>query len=232
VKIAIATPVYGGLIPQYVWALVRSVQLLDAAGIAVQYLCIENCPYIDMARNRLVRDFLATDADFLLFIDADISWVPEELVAFMRHDELVVGAAAPYRVGPPGFAVQLVPDTAINTKGLIEAMQCATAFLRIHREAFAALKAAELAPEQRAAHEHTAGVSLEKFDCYFQLIPTTNGTLGEDIAFCRKWRKIGGRIWLDPRLTISHYNMSHRAGKLLDQIKIGPPVWRAAASAG
>jgi hypothetical protein len=31
-----------------------------------------------------------------------------------------------------------------------------------------------------------------------------NKTVGEDLTFCNKWRKIGGEIWVDHRLSIGH----------------------------
>jgi hypothetical protein len=37
--------------------------------------------------------------------------------------------------------------------------------------------------------------------------PFKNGRLyGEDTAFCADWREIGGTVWLDPELSITHHD--------------------------
>jgi hypothetical protein len=35
--------------------------------------------------------------------------------------------------------------------------------------------------------------------------PDTNRYLSEDYTFCRRWQKLGGEIWLDPRTQLNHW---------------------------
>jgi hypothetical protein len=40
------------------------------------------------------------------------------------------------------------------------------------------------------------------FDCIIE--PETGAYLSEDYAFCLRWRKIGGEIWLDTASRLTH----------------------------
>ena len=32
---------------------------------------------------------------------------------------------------------------------------------------------------------------------------------GEDIIFCKKWKEMGGRIWIDPKIDLIHVGVKH-----------------------
>jgi hypothetical protein len=38
----------------------------------------------------------------------------------------------------------------------------------------------------------------------------------EDFSFCRRWRAIGGQIWVDPYAALLHSGMKHYTGKISD----------------
>jgi hypothetical protein len=215
-KICIATTIYGACVPEYTWSLIKSVQLLREHNIDVQYISvIDNC-YLDAARNKLAQEFLlGGDAQSLLFIDADISWQPEALLRFLRHDEDIVGAVAPYRQGAMGFPVELVEGSEINETGLMEAAQLPTTFLHIKRAVFEFIRANGMAPLHVDIDALTYNIK-DKYDSYFQFIPIHNGVIREDICFSRKWKELGGKMWLDPNVTLSHYGRTCRTGKFLD----------------
>ena len=40
------------------------------------------------------------------------------------------------------------------------------------------------------------------FDCMID--PETHVYLSEDFTFCKRWRAIGGKIWLDPQSRLTH----------------------------
>ena len=65
-------------------------QLQDACrqhGIIFQHCFMMNESLIDRARNGLVHEFLTkSDADWLLFVDADIQFRPEDVLAMMSYD--------------------------------------------------------------------------------------------------------------------------------------------------
>src|SRR5687767_1370041 len=55
-----------------------------------------NC-HVDDGRNRLVRDFLETDCEQLIFLDADVFWLDAELKKLIEHDADIVAGIYPMK---------------------------------------------------------------------------------------------------------------------------------------
>ena len=74
-KLFIATPMYGGMCAgAYVQGLLFTIRKMQEVGVEVRWCQMSNESLITRARNELVRLFLETDCDYLMFIDADISF--------------------------------------------------------------------------------------------------------------------------------------------------------------
>lgn len=43
--------------------------------------------------------------------------------------------------------------------------------------------------------------------------------ISEDMNFCRKWRAIGGDVWLDPHLMLHHHGDKTYSGRIADHLK-------------
>ncbi len=89
VQIFICTPAYGGLCHnRYVTGLLDSLQVLCKFNIFISIYFIENESLIQRARNRCVAEFMSRDDDYLLFIDADISFKALDIYKLvkMSHD--------------------------------------------------------------------------------------------------------------------------------------------------
>ena len=96
--IFIATPCYGG---QLTMAYVKSVLDFQAEaakrGIRTSFRFVANEALIVRARNELTWAFLQSDATHLLFIDADIGFVPEQVFRLLAFDADVTAAAYPLK---------------------------------------------------------------------------------------------------------------------------------------
>jgi hypothetical protein len=83
-KLFIATPMYGGMCAGM---FARSVADLSALcsqyGIPLQMYFLFNESLITRARNYCVDEFLRSDASHLMFIDADIGFNPQDVIALM-----------------------------------------------------------------------------------------------------------------------------------------------------
>ena len=83
-KLFLATPMYGG---QCAGMFARSVADLSAMcaqhGIPLQMYFLFNESLITRARNYCVDEFLRSDADHLMFIDSDIGFNPQDVIALM-----------------------------------------------------------------------------------------------------------------------------------------------------
>jgi len=83
-KLFIATPMYGG---QCAGMFARSVADLSALcaahGIPLQMYFLFNESLITRARNYCVDEFMRSDAEHLMFIDSDIGFNPQDIIALM-----------------------------------------------------------------------------------------------------------------------------------------------------
>ena len=76
----------------------------------------------------------------------------------------------------------------------------------IKREVF--LRLFEAYPQLRYTAAHNASIPSRSpnqyalFDCAID--EDTGEYLSEDYAFCQRWRKIGGKIWLDTESRLAH----------------------------
>ena len=62
-------------------------------------------------------------------------------------------------------------------------------------------------PELHYRNDSNIGEQYEKhchalFDT--MLDPDDNRYLSEDYTFCRRWQKLGGKIWIDPQTKLNH----------------------------
>jgi len=83
-----------------------------------------------------------------------------------------------------------------------------TGFMMIDRKVFE--KMAEAYPEKKTKNRQMVGQKVEVMDEFWYTFFETdvhpeNGYLGEDIAFCNLWTKIGGRIFADTKTKLVHY---------------------------
>lgn len=208
-KVYLATPCYSAPAPEYVAAMFETVAALAAADIdAALEIYVGHC-HVDDSRNRLVRDFLESDCDYLVFLDADNGWRAEDLVRLCGHDRDVVGGTYPLKKEEEDYPVRLLEapgaPIAYDAAGLVEVEALPTGFLRISRRCFEAMDA--MAPHFEDK-DHQPGQRM--MPIIFERI-MFGQRIGGDYQFCMKWRLMGGRVFLDPNCAFTH---------------VGDKVWR------
>lgn len=103
--------------------------------------------------------------------------------------------------------------------GLVTAAYAGTGFMLISRQAVR--KMIESYPQTRysridapVGQEDSRAVPLNAsyalFDCIID--PDTGTYLSEDFTFCKRWRDIGGEVWLDTEVQLTHTGPSTFAG--------------------
>ena len=223
--IVIATPCYGGNVTNY-YAL--SVIKLQAAcierGIELSFRMLGGDALITRARGNLVAEFLAEpNATHLLFIDADIGFRVEQVFALLDGNRDIVAGVYPMKIvnwdrvhtlgaaGRPlvpattmSYAVEFIDPTAIApVDGLAQVRYVGTGFMLIRRPVFSRL--AQHYPELKfRGFGRPTAQDTERHSFFESMIdPETGSYLSEDYAFCKRWRDIGGEIWihLESRLT-------------------------------
>ncbi len=107
-KLFVATPMYGGMAHgMYVKSCLDLQAVMGNYGIETKFSFLFNESLITRARNYLVDEFLRTDNTHMLFIDSDINFNPNDVLALMALDKDVIGG--PY------------PKKAINWQNVMDA---------------------------------------------------------------------------------------------------------------
>lgn len=191
----LATPAYDGKVSvAYAQSLVRTVVNCAMANIKVTADHKLGCCYIDFARNWLVDRFLKSDADALLFVDADMGWDSKAAAKLYHSPFGVVGGAYPMKTdGEAAYPIELLGP---EQNGFREALYLPTGFLLIRRPVFELMR--DHVPQYRDKE------SGELVHAFFQCVAATEGYIGEDVEFCNRWRALGGRVWCWPNIDFEH----------------------------
>lgn len=226
-KIFLAVPVYDRAHPHLAYNLVATDREFAEAGLSLDLQIIQAHCHVDDMRNMFVRDFLESDATDLVFIDADVSWKPRDLIKLCSYDRDVVAGIYPYKSDNGDFPCNLIPgDIWSDNEGLIEVAGVPTGFLRIRRAALEKLAAA--APQYLNAPTE---FNRRRIAIIFERTLEGGTRFSGDYAFCRKWRALGGKVFIDPSMYFGHFGdkewvgcfgdfLKHRAGLGYDRLDL------------
>jgi hypothetical protein len=228
-SIMVATPMYGGMCTgHYVQGLLMTMQKMREVGVNVAWCQIMNESLITRARNELVRVFLESNHDYLMFIDADIGFDGEAIAQLMLADKDITCGIYPKkevnwdsveRAADGGvceglsdyagaFVFNMVGDGHAETDetGCIEVRHGGTGFMLIKRGVFEFLQ--EHVPTYRVSSfqdpvtgEYQKPLTSEFFATS---IDESGALLSEDYHFCELWRKFGGKIHAHPFIRLQH----------------------------
>jgi len=222
----VGTPCFGGLVTTgYMTSIIQLMQHLEHHGIGMSLNLLGRDSLITRSRNTIVSEFLRTkDATHFMFIDADLAFEPELVHRMLAFDEDVVGGMYPVKAlrweQAPQIQAREQPETAtlqyvgqfcqgaeLERRGpFVTGTYCATGFMLMKRNVLERL--VEAYPECTYASDHVytptrSGVQYYAlFECMID--PVTKEYLSEDFGFCRKWRALGGKIWLDVEGSLTH----------------------------
>lgn len=200
-KIFVAIPVYDGKLQiQSVKSLLDEQIIAQAVGDEMQVRFLPSCSHPAMGRNQLVQDFLDSDSDRLIFLDADVTFEPGSLVKIAHSPVAFVGGAYRFKMDQEMYPVGWLdkPDLWANEHGLLEVKTLPGGFLSISRAVFEFLR--EKHPDRE--YEHFG----KKAFGFFQMRFEDGHLYGEDSYFCKEWRDAGGQVWLDPEITLTHWD--------------------------
>jgi hypothetical protein len=226
-SIMIATPMYGGMCTgHYVAGLLGTLNKMRTVGVPVYWAQIMNESLITRARNELARLFLEKGMDYLMFIDADISYDMNAVATLLAADKDVICGIYPKKevdwaaVGRAAklekenlqdyggaFVFNMVGTKAVTDEnGCIEVRHGGTGFMLIKRKVFEDL--IPHVPTYRtssfkdpATGEYAKPLTHEFFATSFD---DSGALLSEDYHFCELWRKHGGQIFANPFIKLDH----------------------------
>jgi hypothetical protein len=95
-KLFVATPMYGGMAHGlYLKSCLDLQGIMSRYGGDVKFSFLFNESLITRARNYLVDEFLRSDCTHLLFLDSDIHYNPQDVVALLALEKDVIGGPYP-----------------------------------------------------------------------------------------------------------------------------------------
>jgi hypothetical protein len=95
-KLFIATPMYGGMAHGlYIKSCLDLQMTMNKYGIETKFSFLFNESLITRARNYLADEFLRSEYTHMMFIDSDIHYSPQDVIALMALDKDVIGGPYP-----------------------------------------------------------------------------------------------------------------------------------------
>jgi hypothetical protein len=232
-KLFIGTPMYGGQCSgMYMKSCLDLQSLLSKYGIDCRFSFLFNESLIQRARNYIVDEFLnRTDCTHMMFIDADIAFNPQDVLAMLALDKEIIGGPYPKKSiewnqlhkaiqKNPKLEVQeyekLVGAMVFNPVGgmqrfnvtePLEVGEVGTGFCMYRREVFENFQEAHPEYMYRPDHVGQPHFGGEREICSFFNVfidPASRRTLSEDYCNCHQMRKLGIKVWLCPWMQLSH----------------------------
>lgn len=227
----LCTPAYGGLV--HVTYMESVMRLSTIPNVEFILRSISNESLVTRARNTLVHEFLKTECTHLLFIDADIGFQPEAVVALLNGD-FGVSAIAYARKGMSfeklrDNNIQTAMSYAVNLRRpsdgpytlefikdeFVETLEASTGFFMIKRHVLEEMiQAYPELMQKNEAGETVFGL----FDCMIE--PGTRRAMSEDYSFCRRWSDMGGKVYLNLKHNLSHTGAFTFMGNYIEHLKV------------
>lgn len=200
-KVVFCVPTRDKPHPRFVESLEKSLPLIVGAGYDEGLIFEQGNPYISGARATCLKKGLNAKGDIFIFLDDDLSWEPEALLTLIDTPGEVVAGTYRTREDEENYMGRILQDknglaTSIRGDGAIECACVPAGFLKVTKEAVD--KFMRGYPELCYGPVYHQAVDLFNHGAWKGL------WWGEDYAFCRRWRDIGGRVWLVPNLNIDH----------------------------
>ena len=201
---------------------------------------------ITRARNNLIAKFMANKAfTHIMFIDADIGFDYEDIVKMLWHDKDIMTGSYPIKkvnwesvtnLVKSGVATEDLQAKSLRyvinpvrgrsgevevENGALKVYDAGTGFMLIKREVIE--KMIDAYPELKFRDDTGSLTEEEKkwtynfFDAYID--EETNRLLSEDYGFCRYWQKIGGDVWVDPSIDMTHLGRMKYEGRMIDYLE-------------
>ena len=216
----IAMPCYDSVKVQTMVSMCKLIADLTRAGIKVDINTLKS-PYVSYARNILTAQFMKSDKDYLLFIDADVEFEPECALRMVVANKDIV--CTPYRVKTEKVKyTTTVPDNdnvKILPGGLVEITRGPSGMMLIHRRVFETLQ--KNRPDlEIQAHQHVdlfpEGFKIFSFwDCVFKDGKWT----GDDIAFCNLATENKFKLYANIESTMIHHGSMGFKGRYGDGLR-------------
>ena len=182
---------------------------------------ITNESAVHRARNIILADFLESRFQKLMFIDADIcNFTAHDIARLWNINSgqagITAGVYPMKKLGAPYAAWRdgTLVDPTEHNGGPFEVDYAGTGFMMIDKSVFTKIIQKNPGLEYTGAYED--GTFRKMYQVFrFPLVKEEDGTvieLSEDYNLCKMWRELGGKVMVDPAITLYHEG-KHRFGR-------------------
>jgi len=229
-KILMAIPAYGGNISEKtVTGVYQTTRDMVRAGISIELITVVNDSIIHFARSNLANFFYHnTDATHLLWIDSDVGFTSADVMKLVELQVEFAAGTYPKKTYPLRYTVDL-PQAGVvwnEAHTAIEVAHVGCGFQLLTRSAFLRIsrRFPELKYAPRSESRQLSAAELADSYHYYDTYQNKDGVLvGEDYAFCNRYRQAGGTIWLRPDIALCHVGSHVFTGENLLSI-LEPPT--------
>ena len=159
---------------------------------------------IPRGRNALVaRALMNPRSTHVFFLDADIGFDPEDVLALLVEDVDFIGGGYPKKSLPIDYVVN--PSlTGDSDENKAEVDRIGTGFLLLKRSVFERI--AQANPDLKYSDDCGLDASInEHLYAFFEAGLFGHGVfMSEDWLFCNRWRQLGGKIFISKRFALTH----------------------------
>ena len=239
----LATPCFGGLVHHgYMLSVCKLQRAAADHAFDLDLALLAGDALVTRSRAVLAARFLdRASATHLLFVDADISFEPAQVLRLLRFDRDVAAgfyplksvdwealprravAGEPLRTAGLTYVGTLLGEAERRTvDGFSTAAYAGTGFMMVKREALQRMVAAYPELRFRSVHARRLPASdnlYALFDCLID--PDGGAYLSEDYSFCRRWRALGGDVWLDLASRLTHTGADDFQGDTAARVAAG-----------
>jgi hypothetical protein len=198
-KVMIGTPCYDGKVhAHYADAMLNSVIMASKEKIIIRPIYLPHQAVIQYARNELLKLFLESEFDELVFIDSDQAWKPEDLIKLINSDKDFIGAPIARKAEQEMYNVKCVDNPLeIDSDGLMVVDAIGTGMLKLSRDCVQKV--------WDTSQEYTMDFQKAPHRMAFEIGINDKGqTVSEDNMFCFKWQELGGKVYIDTSIDPYH----------------------------
>ena len=243
-SIFVATPVHSDCSIHYTQSLLEFQRYCYEKKIGVTFQLFKSS-LVTQGRNLSVGSFMESKHTHLLFIDSDIDFEAKSIQAMIDKDKDVISVPYPMKtfnwdkmfanfkdgkiknpielaMNGNTYPMRLPNEDNFNIEnGCIEVSHSPTGCMLIKRSVIE--KMIEKYPEMRISQPTIInGKPVEKpflynfFDTMFN--PVDHTYMGEDFAFCKRWKDIGGKCHAIIDQLITHVGEHQYSGRFADEL--------------
>lgn len=202
--VVFCTPTRAQPHPAWVAAMEASEPAFRDAGYDTKIALEAGNPYISGARATLLRKAMDAHADVVVFLDDDVCWRPEDLLALVEAPADVCAGTYRFKKADEEYMGEWRRDEHGKPVGqqigdlvMLRADRVPAGFLKVTKEAVDAFMRAY--PELCYGPRYAPAVDLFNHGAHEGV------WFGEDYAFSRRWVDAGHDLWLLPELRIDHH---------------------------